>query len=149
MSEFVPATSVSLGQEPWEVRYAREREEQLNNLVLKREELRIQLLTEALFMDGETKVELTYEGSGDSGGVEECNSENPHVQDLLMTFLSSVEGGWENNDGGRGTITWDLRVDTVMIDHSEYVMETVERSHSFAPAKDEGFDEPMSSETSI
>ena len=32
--------------------------------------------------------------------------------------------GFENNEGGFGTLTWDLGTDTIMLEHSNRYMET-------------------------
>ena len=83
---------------------------------------------------GELKspIVLLYEGYGDSGGIEEKPDKLPEeAEDFLWDLLVSHEGGFENNEGGRGEIHWDLVEDKITIDHVEFFTESNERSHEF------------------
>jgi len=58
--------------------------------------------------------------------------------DLIMAlvgvgedFLSSKHAGWENNDGGRGEIIFDVASKQCTLEHVEYYLETNEFSHTW------------------
>jgi hypothetical protein len=68
-------------------------------------------------------VTSEYDGYGDSGQIESVSYFNAanedltktiesgldqQVQDLLYDLLEVRHGGWENNDGGFGTFTWNV-----------------------------------------
>lgn len=42
------------------------------------------------------------------------------VESFAWDLLEYKHGGWENNDGGRGTITFDVATETVTLDHNTY-----------------------------
>lgn len=92
------------------------------------ETLRAMVLTDEL----KNPVILQYEGYGDSGGFEDVASNVPdEVEDFLWDLLSQNEGGWENNDGGRGDITWDVNADKITIDHVQYYTESQSRQYKY------------------
>lgn len=107
-----------------------ESENQINLDVL-REKLRLKYLSNALFADGETEVIVAYSGGGDSGDVDENNTDDPEVADFLMHFVNNTHSGWENNDGGSGEIFWDLRSDTIKLEHSEYFTDSRDYKYEF------------------
>lgn len=61
-------------------------------------------------------LEVTYDGSGDSGGVDSWNQQpnNPNISDQLeglledwiYSALEEYHGGWEINEGSSGTFTF-------------------------------------------
>jgi hypothetical protein len=72
---------------------------------------------------GVALVSSEYDGYGDSGQIESVryfNAANEdltktieggldqQVQDLLYDLLEVRHGGWENNDGGFGSFTWNV-----------------------------------------
>ena len=74
---------------------------------------------------GAWSLHAEYDGYGDSGNVEAIRTE-PSVPDVgampgLSDFLWSVaygeHPGFENDEGGGGTVTWDLVADQVDLDH--------------------------------
>lgn len=87
---------------------------------------------------GVTEVTAEYEGYGDSGNVEDLSvmpAELKLPEDLrtkLEDFAWSVaynqHPGFENNEGGYGTLTWDVVADGISLDHADRY---VECSHSF------------------
>ena len=92
------------------------------------ETLRAMVLTDEL----KNPVILQYEGYGDSGGFENVPDKLPEeVEDFLWDLLSQNEGGWENNDGGRGDIIWDVNTDEISIDHTQYYTESQSRQYKF------------------
>ncbi len=98
------------------------------------DELRPTLLEKlrAMTVTGELKnpIVVTYSGYGDSGDIEEKPDNLPEeAEDFIWDILTVHEGGFENNDGGRGEIHWDLIEDKITIDHTEYFTESKERSY--------------------
>jgi len=49
---------------------------------------------------------------------------------LMENAVSDQHGGWENNEGAEGTVTFDVKEGTLLVEHGSYVMETVWDSHS-------------------
>ena len=99
-----------------------------------RREERTRLLAELRAL-GATELEAEYDGYGDSGNVEDITTvpvlPNIYAMPGLGNFLWSVvyaeHPGFENNEGGGGTVTWDLAADRIDLDHYDNV---VERMHS-------------------
>ena len=46
------------------------------------------------------------------------------VQDYAIDRVNSLHGGWENNDGGEGTVTFDVPGGTVQVDHGQHYTRT-------------------------
>lgn len=81
-----------------------------------------------------------YSGSGDSGGIDGMqfsidetydhaakgvtNSEASVLEELAYTLLERHYCGWENNDGGQGTIVVDLYTGEVKLEHEWNVTTT-------------------------
>ena len=86
--------------------------------------------------------ELTghYDGYGDSGNVEDISAtkggEPIELSDDLTQRLDSFiwslgynrHPGFENNEGGFGTLTWDLGTDEITVDHSDRYVEVSMRA---------------------
>jgi len=114
----------------------------------------------ALEARGITSVTVLYEGSGDSGGIEDLSpmptnaslegdvtvlrnswekaelvSEAVPLRELLedtaMQIVSFDHGGWENNEGGGGEVTWDVAEKTVTLEHYDYFVERDYSSHTY------------------
>ena len=91
--------------------------------------------------------ELTsyYNAYGDSGNVEEISVvrvgkdadgnklKEPVIllrdletilENFIWSFAYAKSPGFENNEGGFGTLTWDLGTDTITLEHSNRYMET-------------------------
>ncbi|MEM8572712.1 MAG: DUF6878 family protein [Pseudomonadota bacterium] len=95
-------------------------------------------LIAALRALGVTEVIADYEGYGDSGNVEDLTLQpndvtlNEDLSRKLEDFAWSVaynqHPGFENNEGGYGTLTWDITADSITLDHADRF---VEYSHSF------------------
>ena len=69
-----------------------------------------------------TVIEVTYEGSGDDGYINESVSSN--VESLLYEILSIDYSGWENNEGGNGRIVIDFEDNAVSVEHTQYSEDT-------------------------
>lgn len=86
---------------------------------------------------GIAEVIAEYEGYGDSGNVEDVTVQPAGIEvpdDLttkLEDFAWSVayhqHPGFENNEGGYGTLTWNVTADSITLDHADRY---VECSHS-------------------
>lgn len=50
---------------------------------------------------------------------------------LLMDYVCLDFGGWENNEGGRGDITWELAADRIGIEHTSYYTESQHDSREY------------------
>ena len=87
---------------------------------------------------GISEVTAEYEGYGDSGNVKDVTVQPAEVQlpeplatevgDLAWSLAYHHHPGFENNEGGYGTLTWDLRNDSIILDHADA---QVECSHSY------------------
>ena len=101
------------------------------------------------FGDSVTEVEVQYHGSGDCGGIEDVNvngtlnqlammhlivKHHDHdevisvsienaIRDVCNDLIDRRHGGFENNEGGGGTITFDAVEKTVQIDHFDNIVE--------------------------
>lgn len=94
-------------------------------------------LLKALRLVGIDEVIIEYSGYGDSGHVEGVTlnrkgSEYVWPPKPLETKLSdwgwdlaySQNQGFENNDGGEGTVTWDVTKDKILLNHGDHYTET-------------------------
>ena len=87
---------------------------------------------------GISEVTAEYEGYGDSGNVEEVvvtpdtitltEELRRRVEDFGWDFAYALSPGFENNEGGYGTLTWDIAADSITLDHADRY---VECSHSY------------------
>lgn len=50
--------------------------------------------------------------------------------DVAESLLSYHHGGWENDEGGRGEVTFDIATRKVTLEHQEYYTETTSYSHT-------------------
>jgi hypothetical protein len=77
-----------------------------------------------------TKVEAFYSGSGDEGYINEITTigaeVNSETQGDLETFFwdyvldRSNASGFHNDEGGCGTIIWDVTADKFVVHHTQY-----------------------------
>ena len=82
---------------------------------------------------GIIEVTAEYEGYGDSGNIEDVTVQPAGIAlpDELCTkigdFAWSVayhqHPGFENNEGGHGTLTWDVTADSITLDHADRYVE--------------------------
>ena len=121
-----PGSCAALAAMEARIAEMRERERQ------ERAEERTRFLVELRAL-GVTSLEADYDGYGDSGNVEAIRTEPevPKVDGMegLANFLWSVaygeHPGFENNEGGGGTVTWDVAADRIDLDHFDNVIERV------------------------
>ena len=88
---------------------------------------------------GITEVTAAYEGYGDSGNVEDITVQpngieiagdlSTKLEDFAWSFAYEHHPGFENNEGGYGTLTWDISVDSITLDHADRY---VESTHSYS-----------------
>lgn len=89
-----------------------------------REQLRTRLLTSVLLGENSKKtVELEYDGYGDSGGPGNCTLADEELIDFLWDCVEKHHHGFWNNEGGRGTVTWNLLKDEIIIDHGDAIQD--------------------------
>ena len=107
---------------------------------------RANFLTELRAM-GADELVSSYDGYGDQGNVEdlgvfkEVKDEQlgeiktplklpSDMEDKLQDFVWSIayqqSPGFEINEGGFGTLTWDLGTDTITLEHSNRYIETLD-----------------------
>ena len=93
---------------------------------------RSELLT-ALRPLGVAEVIAQYEGYGDSGNVEDVTLQPAGValdselaarlEDFAWAIAYEHHPGFENNEGGYGTLTWDIVADSITLDHADRYIE--------------------------
>ena len=98
-----------------------------------RVETRAALLTELRAL-GVALLEVQYEGYGDSGNVEDVTPTpteikldtdlNRRVEDFAWDFAYALNPGFENNEGGYGSLEWNLETDKITISHSNRYVES-------------------------
>jgi hypothetical protein len=71
----------------------------------------------------------TYNGSGDSGFLEDFFNENNEsvpgaIEDWCYTQLSNNFGGWEDNEGADGEFIFDFNNKTITLYHTENIEDT-------------------------
>ena len=54
---------------------------------------------------------------------EQQSSIDSALRDFTLTWVDAHHGGWENNDGGSGTMTINVSEGTFRLEHSEYYTE--------------------------
>lgn len=91
-----------------------------------RKAFREELLVSLVIGEITNEVLMQYHGYGDSGGPEEINVPDPagKLMDFLHSFVYGEHGGYENNEGATGTVTWDLRADVIKVNHGQHYVET-------------------------
>lgn len=86
---------------------------------------------------GIAQVTAEYEGYGDSGNIEDVTVQPAGIAlpeelctklgDFAWSVAYHQHPGFENNEGGYGTLTWDISADSIALDHADRY---VECSHS-------------------
>jgi len=90
--------------------------------------------TEQLRAAGVTKVTVNYSGCGDEGRAEppqfqdasgnpideSCLPGDPDTQKLDELLEDFAPEGYENDDGGHGTITFDVQTGKIRVEHNWY-----------------------------
>ena len=74
--------------------------------------------------NGTTKFEMTYQGYGDSGYIED-NKYSSDIEQLGYEIIELFYSGWENNEGADGTILIDCDDKKVILNHTYYSDEDI------------------------
>lgn len=119
-----------MAEDDFMARYERERQEQAakNAVALK-------VLFKDLRKAGVARVEVDYDGSGDSGDIQETTffdakdnkmevDFDERCNDLAYGELETHHGGWEINEGSFGKVIFDVQKGKVRFEHNERVMES-------------------------
>lgn len=53
------------------------------------------------------------------------------LEDFAMHLVESHHAGWENNDGGRGTVTFHVNTNEITVEHEEYYTESNSYSYTY------------------
>ena len=74
------------------------------------------------------KVEAQYDGYGDSGGVNQITGGmedrlEEAVSSFVWDFAYGRHPGFENGEGGQGTLNWDITTDRITLDHGDNYIE--------------------------
>lgn len=77
---------------------------------------------------GITLIEIQYDGYGDSGNVEDVTPTpatiklaydlNERIETFGWDFAYALNPGFENNEGGYGSLEWNLETDKINVSHS-------------------------------
>jgi len=88
---------------------------------------------------GVTEVTAEYEGYGDSGNVEFITLQpsgialaselSSQLDEFAWAFAYQQHPGFENNEGGYGTLTWDLIKDGIDLDHADRFVDCTHSYH--------------------
>jgi len=114
----------------WEAERRRKMEENIRN---ERAEL-LALLRNAKI----TGIEANYDGYADSGNVSELSATPESVEvgeldsrlrDFTWDIASMLHPGFEIDDGGEGTLTWDVTEDRIDLDHADFFSERIPYLH--------------------
>lgn len=83
---------------------------------------------------GVTLIEIQYEGYGDAGNVEDVTPTpttiklaydlNRRVETFGWDFAYALNPGFENNEGGYGSLEWNLETDKINVSHSTRYVES-------------------------
>jgi len=68
--------------------------------------------------DGETDFEMNFDGYGDSGSIEDGNY-SANIENLGYEMLDLYASGFENDEGGEGTIYFDLEDKEMNLEYYE------------------------------
>lgn len=62
--------------------------------------------------------------------IEETSTLENALEDFTMSWVGLHHSGWENNEGGRGTVTIDVLENTFELEHVTYYTETSHHAYS-------------------
>lgn len=72
-----------------------------------------------LLAKGHTVAMMSYSGYGDSGDIQDATTDE--AGEFLWDVMWAIHTGFENNSGGNGEVTWDLKTDKITIDHNDVI----------------------------
>ncbi len=95
-------------------------------------------LRDLLRTKGVERVEAGYDGYGDFGNVNhvavsptdvEVKELATRLADFIWATAYSLNPGFEINDGGEGTLTWDIGKDRIDVNHVAFIYDSFESVH--------------------
>ena len=95
-------------------------------------------LKDLLRAKGVERVEAGYDGYGDSGNVNnvavspekvEVKEVETRLADFIWATAYNLNPGFEIDDGGEGTLTWDVAKDRIDVRHVAFIYESFESVH--------------------
>ena len=95
-------------------------------------------LRDLLRTKGVERVEAGYDGYGDSGNVNHVTVSPTDVEvkelatrlaDFIWAIAYNLNPGFEIDDGGEGTLTWDIGKDRIDVNHVAFIYESFESVH--------------------
>lgn len=85
-----------------------------------------------------TGIKACYDGYGDSGNVSELcatpegvniSKLDVRLKDFVWDVAYMLHPGFEINDGGEGTLVWDVTKDRIDLDHADFYSERIPYLH--------------------
>lgn len=70
--------------------------------------------------NGKTLFEFNYNGGGDSGQIDSSLPYDSKILNIAYEIIDLYHGGWENNEGGDGTVIIDLENKKAIIRHTQF-----------------------------
>lgn len=95
-------------------------------------------LRDLLRTKGVERIDAGYDGYGDSGNVSHVTVSPTEVDveelasrlaDFIWAIAYNLNPGFEIDDGGEGTLTWDIGKDRVDVNHVAFIYESFESVH--------------------
>ena len=95
-------------------------------------------LGDLLRVKGVERVEAGYDGYGDSGNVNhvavspddaDVKELDTRLADFIWATAYNLNPGFEIDDGGEGTMTWDVVKDRIDVKHVAFIYESFESVH--------------------
>ena len=95
-------------------------------------------LGDLLRVKGVERVEAGYDGYGDSGNVNhvavspddaDLKELGTRLADFIWATAYNLNPGFEIDDGGEGTMTWDVVKDRIDVKHVAFIYESFESVH--------------------
>lgn len=99
-------------------------------------------LREEISALGVKTVGLSYDGGGDEGNAHDpqfATSETSKLNvpgdletrftEWAWEFICGYHGGFENNEGGFGYLTWDMASGAINLDHNDYIQTSEQTLH--------------------
>ena len=87
---------------------------------------------------GVTGIKASYDGYSDSGNVSElcatpegadASRFDKRLKNFVWDIAVMLHPGFEVNEGGEGTLTWDVTNDRIDLDHAEFYTERIPHLH--------------------
>ena len=84
-------------------------------------------LLAALHNAGIVRLEVNYDGYGDSGQI---NEQNATLATGETAALETYHSGYENNEGGNGAFAFDIEAGTIELIHNDVVTDYETSTHA-------------------